>query len=78
MIEIYADGSCLVNHGGPGGYAAIILTDGRENRRVTGHEARSTAPRAELLGIIAGLEALTEPSVVAVYSDSQTTNNCAA
>jgi ribonuclease HI len=70
-VEIYSDGSCLVNPGGAGGYAAIILVDGVIVREVSGYEPSTTNNRQELRGVIEGLKALNSNSVVTVYSDSK-------
>jgi ribonuclease HI len=68
-ITIHTDGSCLGNPG-PGGYAAILDYQGRE-RELSGGYRRTTNNRMEILAVIAGLEALTEPCAVTVYSDSR-------
>lgn len=68
QITIYTDGSCLGNPG-PGGWAAILMADGKE--RVLQDGARSTTNnQMELTAAIEGLEALTRPCEVVVYSDS--------
>jgi ribonuclease HI len=77
-IDIYTDGSCLQSPEGPGGYAAILLTAGREVHRVSGYLPRTNHTRAEMMGIIAGLEALDGPAHVTVYSDNQALVNSAA
>ena len=68
-VAIHTDGSCLGNPG-PGGYAAIMEYQGQE-RELSGGFRRTTNNRMEILAVIAGLEALTEPCSVTVYSDSQ-------
>ena len=73
-VTIYTDGSSRGNPG-PGGYGAVLLcTDagGTEHRReLSGGYRRTTNNRMEILGVIAGLEALTRPCQVEVHSDSQ-------
>ena len=68
-VTIHTDGSCLGNPG-PGGFAAILEYRGQE-RELSGGFRRTTNNRMEILAVIAGLEALTEPCSVTVYSDSR-------
>ena len=68
-IELYTDGACSGNPG-PGGWGAILRYKGRE-RELSGGERETTNNRMELTAAIQGLEALTEPCVVTLYSDSQ-------
>jgi ribonuclease HI len=75
-IDIYTDGSCLKNPGGPGGYAAIILVDGKETHRLSGYDPATTNNRMEMMGVIAALEALPISSAVTIYSDSTLVINC--
>ena len=67
-IDIYTDGSCLGNPG-PGGWAAIVVTDGAE-RELTGGDAQSTNQRMEVTAAIKGLEAVPLGGTVTVHSDS--------
>ncbi len=68
-VEIYADGACRGNPG-PGGWGAILRSGGRE-REIFGGEAQTTNNRMELTAVIEALSALTKPSKVRVYTDSQ-------
>ncbi len=68
-VEIYTDGACSGNPG-PGGWGAILRYGGRE-KELSGGEARTTNNRMELTGVIAALEALREPCVVELWSDSK-------
>ncbi len=70
MIDIYTDGSCLKNPGGPGGWAAIVAENG-EKRSLSGSEPRTTNNRMEMAAAIGGLESVPPNSVVTVHSDSQ-------
>lgn len=74
-VKIYTDGSARGNPDGPGGYGAILsFTDssGTEHRReLSNGYKKTTNNRMELMGAIAGLEALTKPCDVELYSDSQ-------
>ena len=68
-IQIYTDGACLGNPG-PGGWAALLRHD-RHERELAGGEADTTNNRMELMAAIAGLEALTKPCHIDLYTDSQ-------
>ena len=68
-VVIYTDGGCIGNPG-PGGWAAILLYKGHE-KVLSGRFRRTTNNRMELRAAIAGLEALTEPCVVELHSDSR-------
>ena len=68
-VEIYTDGACSGNPG-PGGWGAILRYGGRE-KELSGGEAMTTNNRMELSGVIAALEALKEPCVVELWSDSK-------
>lgn len=69
MIIIYTDGSCLGNPG-PGGWAAIIITNGMKER-IAGYEESTTNNRMEILAVIRGLQTTAKQSEVTVVSDSQ-------
>lgn len=68
-VTIYSDGACLGNPG-PGGYGTVLLF-GDQRRELSAGYRLTTNNRMELLGAIAGLEALTRPCRVALWSDSQ-------
>ena len=71
IIRIWTDGSCLVNPGGPGGWAYLIQgADGR-TRSAAGSETSTTNNRMELLAAICALEAVAAGSMVEVTSDSE-------
>ena len=67
-VEIFTDGACKGNPG-PGGWAAIIRSGGRE-KELSGGEPLTTNNRMELLAAIRGLEALKRPCKVGLYTDS--------
>jgi len=69
MIELFTDGACSGNPG-PGGWGAILRTDGHE-KELSGGEAATTNNRMELLAVIEGLNALKKPSAVTVFTDSR-------
>ncbi|HEV2301974.1 MAG TPA: ribonuclease HI [Stellaceae bacterium] len=68
-VEIFTDGACSGNPG-PGGWAAILRFRGVE-KELSGFEPATTNNRMELLAAIRGLEALTRPCRVRLYTDSQ-------
>ena len=68
-ITIYTDGACSGNPG-PGGWAAILVCDGRE-REISGGAKPTTNNRMELTAAIEGLNALKAPSSVILYTDSR-------
>jgi ribonuclease HI len=71
---VYTDGACTGNPG-PGGWAALILENGRE-RTVAGAEPATTNQRMELRAAIEGLAAVPGRRTVHVYSDSAYVINC--
>ncbi len=69
QVTLYTDGACSGNPG-PGGWAAILIYNGRE-KVLSGGEKTTTNNRMELTGVIEGLKALKEPCAVDLYSDSK-------
>lgn len=69
QVEIFTDGACSGNPG-PGGWGTI-LRYGRHEKELSGGAENTTNNRMELSAVIAGLEALTEPCDVTLYSDSK-------
>ncbi len=69
MVEIFSDGACSGNPG-PGGYGTILRFGGSE-KELSGYAPETTNNRMELLGAIAGLEALTRPCQVKLTTDSE-------
>jgi ribonuclease HI len=69
QITIYSDGACSGNPG-PGGYGTIIKYNGVE-KELSGGFRNTTNNRMEIMGAIAGLEALKEPCEVTIITDSQ-------
>ncbi|MCR5107968.1 MAG: ribonuclease HI [Lachnospiraceae bacterium] len=74
-VELYSDGAARGNPDGPGGFGCVLRY---EDSKGTLHEKeisrgykKTTNNRMELLGVIAGLEALNRPCDVFVYSDSK-------
>ena len=68
-VTIYTDGACSGNPG-PGGWAAILKYKEIE-REMSGGERQTTNNRMELLGVISALQALKEPCIVQLWSDSK-------
>ena len=69
QVEIFTDGACKGNPG-PGGWGAILRM-GRHEKELSGGEPETTNNRMELTAAIEGLNALTEPCAVDLYSDSK-------
>ncbi|MCD8007346.1 MAG: ribonuclease HI [Clostridiales bacterium] len=68
-VTLYTDGACSGNPGA-GGWAAILLF-GAHKKELSGGERETTNNRMELTAVIKGLEALKEPCIVELYSDSK-------
>lgn len=69
-VNLYADGSCLGNPG-RGGYGTILECRGAVKELSMGF-VKTTNNRMEIMGVIAGLEALTtDGCIVDVYTDSE-------
>ena len=74
-VKIYSDGAARGNPNGPGGYGTVVkyIDDNdivTRTEEFTGGYPITTNNRMELMGVIAGLESLKEPSNVTVTSDS--------
>ena len=68
-VTLYTDGACSGNPGS-GGWGAILSYNGA-TKELSGGEDSTTNNRMELTAVIKGLEALKEPCVVELYSDSK-------
>jgi ribonuclease HI len=68
-VTVYTDGACSGNPG-PGGWAALLLSAGRE-KELSGGEALTTNNRMEIFAAISALEALKRPCSVDLFTDSQ-------
>lgn len=75
LVRIYTDGAARGNPDGPGGYGTILSfidNKGTEHlREFSQGYIKTTNNRMELMAAIIGLEALTKPCDVELYSDSQ-------
>jgi ribonuclease HI len=69
-VIIYTDGACADNPRGNGGYG-VVVQRGEQQWELSGGFRNTTNNRMEMYAVITGLESLTEPSKVTVYSDSQ-------
>ena len=73
-VILYSDGSSRGNPG-PGGYGTILQYTDRagvlHEKEISEGFRNTTNNRMELMGVIAGLEALVKPCSVDVWSDSQ-------
>ena len=72
-VALFTDGSCLGNPG-PGGWAAILEYKGHVKELSQGYK-QTTNNRMELMAVINGLQALKEPCVVQITTDSQYVKN---
>lgn len=69
-IILYTDGAARGNPG-PGGYGAILLY-GNHQKKLSQGFAHTTNNRMELWAVIAGLEAVKNPTIpITIYSDSK-------
>ena len=67
-VEVFTDGGCRGNPGA-GGWGAVLRFGGHE-RELRGSEQNTTNNRMELLAAISALEAITEPCMVVLTTDS--------
>ena len=68
-VTIWTDGACSGNPG-PGGWGALMIWNG-QTRELMGGESDTTNNRMELTAAAEALEALTRPTKVELYTDSQ-------
>ena len=66
---IYTDGACSGNPG-PGGWAAIILDEEKNQTNIFGKEKSTTNNRMELMAPIMALQKVKRSSEIVVYTDS--------
>ncbi|WP_394131778.1 ribonuclease HI [Shewanella maritima] len=69
QLSIFTDGSCLGNPG-PGGYGVVMKYKNQTKELSFGYQL-TTNNRMELLAPIVALEALYEPCIITLTSDSQ-------
>jgi ribonuclease HI len=68
---VYADGSCLGNPGGRGGWGVVVRDPDGAVTEFNGHDDSTTNNRMELMGAIEGLRATDRGAHVILRSDSQ-------
>jgi Ribonuclease HI len=68
-VDLFTDGACSGNPG-PGGWGCILRFRGVE-KELYGGENPTTNNRMEMMAVLQGLNALTRPCTVAVYTDSE-------
>jgi ribonuclease HI len=68
-VTIHTDGACI-NNPGPGGYAAVLLCEGRR-KELSGGRRLTTSNRMEMLAAVTALQTLKVPCAVTVYTDSR-------
>ena len=68
-VKIFTDGACSGNPG-PGGWGAILKYGGKV-KELSGGEENTTNNRMELTAAIKALEALKEPCIVTLTTDSK-------
>lgn len=73
QVTLITDGSCLGNPG-PGGWAAILRFGGK-TKELVGSAPQTTNNRMELMAVIEGLNALSEPCEILLEIDSQYVKN---
>lgn len=67
-VTIFSDGACSGNPG-PGGWASVLLCNGRE-RRISGSCESTTNNRMEITAVLEALKVLKFPCYVTVVTDS--------
>ena len=68
-VSLYTDGACSGNPG-PGGWGVLVRTAAGSETELSGGEMMTTNNRMELMAAIKGLESLSSPQEVALYTDS--------
>ena len=69
QVIVYTDGACSGNPG-PGGWAALLMWEGRE-KALSGGSPETTNNKMELQAAIEALKALKKPCSVTIYTDSK-------
>lgn len=68
QVSIYTDGACSGNPG-PGGWGAVLMYKGG-TKELSGYVENTTNNRMELYAAIEALQALREPCMIDLYTDS--------
>ena len=69
IVELFTDGACRGNPG-KGGWG-VLMRYGSAEKKIYGGDALTTNNRMELMAVIKGLEALTQPCKVKITTDSK-------
>ena len=69
VVTCYTDGSCA-HQIGAGGWCAYLECDGK-SAMLSGSATHTTVSRMEIMGVYEALRAITIPSIITIYSDSQ-------
>ncbi len=72
-VTIYTDGACSGNPG-KGGWGAILIYNKKE-KYISGSKQLTTNNQMELTATIEALKAISKPSNIALYTDSQYVKN---
>ena len=72
-VTIYTDGACSGNPG-KGGWGAILIY-AKEKKYMSGSKQLTTNNQMELIATIEALKAISKPSNIALYTDSQYVKN---
>ena len=72
-VTIYTDGACSGNPG-KGGWGAILI-NAEETKYMSGSKQLTTNNQMELTATIEALKAISKPSNIALYTDSQYVKN---
>jgi ribonuclease HI len=72
-VTIYTDGACSGNPG-KGGWGAILI-NAKETKYMSGSKQLTTNNQMELTATIEALKAISKPSNIALYTDSQYVKN---
>ena len=67
--KIYTDGACSGNPG-PGGWAAIILSNDKITDEISGSEKNTTNNKMELLAPIRAIQKFKKKSEIMIFTDS--------
>lgn len=73
IVEMYTDGACAGNPG-PGGWG-VLLRYLNSEKELFGGERHTTNNRMELMAVIAGLNSLSRPCRLNIFTDSQYVKN---
>ena len=68
VVDVFTDGACSGNPG-PGGWGVLMRWNQHE-RELMGGESMTTNNRMEMTAAIGALEALKQPSIVRLHTDS--------